>query len=378
MNTRQHLVVIDPIAFPGGSKVATENILALLPLQGTRVTILSADRKAWQHPGWRHVRLFELPWLARREQGLGYFARHLWIGMQLLLLRLRHGRIDTALGASGPGVDLALYLARGLLRYRVVQLVHGPVARSRTIARCLLRADQVHYLPSTRDTLVDALASIRHDPQLDPSRFQVMLNGLPERAWPSPCQYRRPAIFWAASLLKWKGLDTLLAAIEQTPQQARALTTICYIRPRDTALPTSKAPVDLARVRWYQAPPELDALRADANIFVSTSEHEPFGLSILEAMAAGHCVLIPSDGAYWDRELHDGIDCIKYRPGDSSDLAVRLAELCVSMDRVRQIGLRAAEHALAYRAEACYADIVRSLQASRVKPGNAQTRTKAR
>ncbi len=77
--------------------------------------------------------LHEPAWLAQQEQGIAYFIRHFIILLNILWLRLRFGHFDMALGASGPGVDLALYLARPLLNWKVVQLVHGPVACSRTI-----------------------------------------------------------------------------------------------------------------------------------------------------------------------------------------------------------------------------------------------------
>lgn len=257
------------------------------------------------------MRLFQCAWLAQQEQGIAYFLSHLWIAFFVLITRLRLGRIDVALGASGPGVDLALYLVKPLLGFRIVQLVHGPVARSRTIR----------------------------------------------------CQVVRPVIFWEALLLKWKGLDTLLQAARTVDVENRPPTHICYIRPKKTALPVSLAPVVLEAVCWHEAPKDLDQLRAEANIFVSTSECEPFGLSILEAMAAGHCVVIPADGAYWDRILKQGVDCLKYRPGDSADLAGKLDFLNNNLAQIKRLGEAAFKVASQYRASQCYAPIKKALEA---------------
>ena len=139
----QHLLLIDPIAFPGGSKIATSHALALADTQQLRVTVVTRDPASWSGQNLRTVKLFEPGFLASREQGLAYFLRHLIIFLNILLARVRYGRFDTAVGASGPGVDLSLYLGKSCLGYRVVQLIHGPVARSRTIARALRAADRV-------------------------------------------------------------------------------------------------------------------------------------------------------------------------------------------------------------------------------------------
>lgn len=362
MNSKRHLLVLDPTAFAGGSKIATENILQLLDSERVRITLLSADQHSWHNVPMNRVQLNEPKWLCRQQQGIAYFLRHLFIAVNIVFARLRYGRFDIALGASGPGVDLALYLIKPILGFKLVQLIHGPVARSRTIGRCLNAANEIHYLSSTKDSLQTALATVSDTPsQLKLPRFQVMENGLPENNWPVSCQTRRPVIFWAASLLKWKGLNTLLTALIQIETGQRPETHICFIRPEETTLPVIKAPVDIKSVHWHENPEYLNALRTAANIFVSTSKNEPFGLSILEAMATGHCVLIPADGAYWDLILTDGIDCIKYAPDDATDLAHKLLSTSRDMDRVRTLGFAAVKMASSYRAEACYASIKNTL-----------------
>jgi glycosyltransferase involved in cell wall biosynthesis len=114
-------------------------------------------------------------------------------------------------------------------------------------------------------------------------------------------------------------------------------------------------------VRWYESPDRLDRLRAESDIFVSTSSHEPFGLSILEAMAAGLCVIIPADGAYWDQQLKDGIDCVKYRPGDALDLAEKIMVTREDPNRVERIGDSARRLASNYCAEWLYAPIAEQM-----------------
>jgi glycosyltransferase involved in cell wall biosynthesis len=369
MIRKRHLIVIDPTAFSGGSKVATENMLRLLDIEQTRITILTADANSWRLPLFKRVRLYQPRWLASRDQGITYFLRHTCIALNVLLLRLRFGRFDIALGASGPGVDLALYLLKPILGIKIIQLIHGPVAQSNTIARSLMQADEVHYLESCRDSLVATLSRITDTPQnIMSSRFHIMQNGLSLHAWPTACQTLYPAIFWAASLLKWKGLETLLAALNKIEPECRPATHICYIKPQHTQLDISPAPVDLELVYWYENPINIDQIRASTNIFISTSSNEPFGLSILEAMAAGLCILIPADGAYWDRTLTNNIDCIKYRAGDADDLAQKLLMLSKNMKRVTELGGRAAKIALNYRAKKQYANLKKSLTEIAISP----------
>ena len=220
------------------------------------------------------------------------------------------------------------------------------------MGRCLDQADQVQYLDTTRPSLTAALERYRPDrPATLPETFHPFHNTLPDSAWPSQCQYQTPVVLWAASLLSWKGLPTLTNALQAIPVEQRPESHICYIRPLQTDLPISDAPLDIDKTQWHEQPEHLDAIRATSNIFVSTSHKEPFGLSILEAMAAGHCVLIPEDGAYWDKRLVHNRECIKYPAGDAAALASILTELVANPARTQQLGQEAANHAQAYRSD---------------------------
>lgn len=366
MKDKRHLIVVDPTAFGGGSKVATETILALLNKQQVRITVLSADKDSWKGPQIQsmdltRVQLYEPKWLAEKEQGLSYFARHFFIAFNLLLVSLRFGRFDIALGASGPGVDLALYLLRPMMNYKIIQLIHGPVAKSRTIARCLKVAHKVFYLQTSYISLKNALATLPAFNGSLPTNFHLFQNGLSKKQWPTACQKKYASFFWAASLLKWKGLDLFLAALNTMPLADQCPSHICYIKPKGVQLPVTNAPVQLAKVNWHNHPNNLDQLRANSNIFISTSQHEPFGLSILEAMAAGQSIVIPADGAYWDQVLTDNVNCIKYTPGDSQDLSNKLLNLSCNLPLITRLGEQAQLVAQDYQAEKQYAQIVNQL-----------------
>ena len=363
--TRAHCVLVDTIPYRGGSKIATEKALRLFVEQGGRVSVLGRDPSSWQLPGLRYWRLWEWSALVRREQGLGYFLRHGLIFMQLSALLLVR-RPTVMLGASGPGNDLAMYLARWLWRIPLVQWIHGPVACSRTLGRALALADWVFYLPSSRPSIEAALQAHAGlavaQARLASTQWQTITNGLARQEWPTRCQTKQaPQLFWAASLLKWKGLDLLVEALQCLPEPLPAH--ICYLRPAQTALSVSEICPQLPASHWYEAPNSLDALRARCNIFVSTSSQEPFGLSVLEAMAAGLAVLIPADGAYWDEHLTDGHDCLKYAPGNARALAECLLRLKHDAGLRDRLGEAAARQTQAYRAERVYQPVVSVLLA---------------
>lgn len=364
-SARPRALLLDPVAFRGGSKVAAEHALACLPAGTLEVWVLSADPFSWQCPGLRRVALHLPAPLHRASRGVPYALRHLLILLQVLWLYCRAGGFRVLIGNSGPGVDLALYLCRALTGTPLLQWVHGPVAASRLQGRCLARAERVLYLPDCRSSLARALAlaygPYRAAERLGGQHWQPLVNGLPQCRWPSPAAAEASAVFWAASLLRWKGLDLLLEAIERIPPEHRPVCEICYLRPRDSALPQSIAPRPHPGVAWHEAPADLDAIRRRCGVFVSTSDREPFGLSILEALAAGLCVVLPADGAYWDRQLVDGEDCLKYRPGDAEDLARVLGDLQAAPLRRRCIATRGAERASDYRAESIYAPLCRIL-----------------
>lgn len=335
------IVVVDPIPFRGGSKVATEVLLDELAKRMPEMTfhVLTQDPASWTHC--RHHKLWVPPILKGRESGLGYLLKQGWQTMVILWLVWRLGEVKCLLAASGPGVDLGCYWAARLLRCRVVQLIHGPVGCSGLSARALKRANLVFYLESARRSL-EALI-LRLGETDFPSHWKSFINGLSEVDWPTTTS-GGSRILWAASLLKWKGLETILAAHQQI-SSGRPELIVCYLQPMGTRLPCSQPQPQLSDTRWYSSPDNLDEIRSRCGIFVSTSHQEPFGLSILEAMAAGLCVVIPTDGAWWDQHLMDGVNCCKYHPNDSDDLARVLVALDAMPDVVIRLGRNAQVHA---------------------------------
>lgn len=357
-----HVLVLDAIAFRGGSKVATETILALLDVDHVRVSVLTRDLDSWQADSLQRYPLRQPLFLSCRVVGFMYFVRHVVLLLNIVWFVIRHGKVDVWLGASGPGVDMGIYLARWLLGGRVVQLIHGSVACSRTIGRCLISADKVFYLRSAYDSLQRALVMVNAtEADFDIGKFEVMLNGLSAQAWPTVSECDDLTILWAASALKWKGLDLFIEALAKFSDQCRPHSQICFLRPKDIMLPWSEVNIPIKHVQWYESPENLNEIRAHSSVFISTSLNEPFGLSILEALAAGLCVMIPRDGAYWDQVLEDGQSCVKYVPGCSEDLVKKISALSCMPSKIKEIACRGRVVAERYRAESCYHNVLEGL-----------------
>lgn len=368
MNNINHILVFDPITYTGGSKVATREMMDLINRKKHHITILTANPSSWLLRNIEIINMSHPKWLPISEHGKGYWLRQLYFCFWLIYTRIFYGKINMAVGASGPGIDMPLYLMKGLLGYQITQLIHGPVGLSRSIGLCLCKAQHVFYLKSAYPSLIAAIKQVWRKKTetvqeenvqnlLRTHHFEAFVNGISDKNLPSPCQYETPSLFWAASLLKWKGLDLLLEVINSTPESNRVPTRICYLLPENNALPTTEAPQEITSIEWHHQPAQLDRLRSQSNIFISTSHQEPFGLSILEALIAGMCVIIPSDGAFWDLVLTHNKNCLKYKPNDISSLQQQINKATSNIQLIKTIGKAGAHLSQGYRSEQCYLNI---------------------
>ena len=361
---KKHLLIVDPIVIAGGSKSASQLAISHANLSRYEITVMTNDPDSWSKLEARYVPIRTLSFIRTAQHGVMFLMAHLLVTLNMFWVAIRYGKPQLVIGASSPNVDMSIYLFRKVVNFQWLQFVHGDVPQSRLSGKALLATDSLAMLKSSEASVKNVVKSVANDEQFHHlfARSQTFTfdNGLDENQWPSRSHQEKPVVYWAASLLKWKGLDTLIEAY-RTSDLPKA--NICYIAPKDMPHGVTKAPVNLEHVAWHEKPNNLDELRANSSIFVSTSQREPFGLSILEAMAAGLAVIIPADGAYWDEKLHNELTCIKYTPNDSDDLSRAIKRLANDDVLRADIGKRAFHLAQHYRAQACYLLIAQVIDA---------------
>lgn len=388
----EHKLIFDPVPYSGGSKTAVQEMLSLCQTSNVRFTVFTNDPNSWtpaSQSNTHSVRKFSLnKKIQIQTNGLGYWYKQLHLFfilcLELIKLRIKGKKISSLIGISGPGVDFSLYLAKLIFRYEVIQLIQGPVAPSRTIGYCLTKADSVFYLRGVKRSILKALEryfsfhlqqnaateiALFH---LTTFNFYVFDNGLTPQRWPTPCDYSCTQVFWAASLLKWKGLQTLTNAINLTEKVISLPFHICYIKPENTSADINTPPNNSSNIYCYEKPKNLDEIRSRCSIFISTSQNEPFGLSILENLAAGLCVIIPDDNSYWAKRLEDRQTCLKYTPNDPRSLAEAIETLAFEPAMIESIGKAGQVIAQHYQASVCYRE-VSDILSSLPMPDNAST-----
>ncbi|MBH5399803.1 glycosyltransferase family 4 protein [Bradyrhizobium sp. CNPSo 4010] len=183
------------------------------------------------------------------------------------------------------------------------------------------------------------------------SRGAVIWNGIAPRA---PSGRKQDLIFAAGRLWdRAKNIETLAAAAPGLDWPVEVA------GPVDAPLSTG--------VTWLGELPHeaLETRLQHAAIFVSPALYEPFGLSVLEAAAAG-CALVLSDIPTF-RELWRGA-ALFVDPADSEALHRMLAELCADDTGRAKLQRAAYEQSLTYslrRMTSAYLGLYRDLTASR-------------
>jgi glycosyltransferase involved in cell wall biosynthesis len=123
-----------------------------------------------------------------------------------------------------------------------------------------------------------------------------------------------------------KRVGTLLDALDNGPPELSEISfTIYGLGPEMDPL-KDRAAKTHSNVHFAGFSADIPNQMAAADLLVHTSPEEPFGLVVLEAMAANLPVLVP-DAAGPGAIVEDGVNGFKFRPGDSAHLAERLMEL---------------------------------------------------
>ncbi len=179
----------------------------------------------------------------------------------------------------------------------------------------------------------------------------------------------RPVILFASKLQTRKLADNLLEAYRRLLVRGHTYAPPYLLFVGDgeerARLEASAARERLSGVRFlgFKNQTELPAFFALADVFVLPARHEPWGLVVNEAMAAGVPVVLSSDvGAAADL-VTPGVEGFVYPTGDVDAMTVALERVLASPENAATMGIAAARRVADWNIEADMRGLRRALAA---------------
>jgi glycosyltransferase involved in cell wall biosynthesis len=348
------LLVHDESPGLGGSVTSLGALVPFLRRAGWRVHVAAMQPDGWEGEG---IRPHLLRRRGERVTGAAYFARETVRALDLRALA-RRLRPDVLLANNGPTANLATHLAGRSLGVPVAQYVRGPFPASGLAGKILRSAAAVFTVGEECARLAARVGQVE---------VQPVAEGIDPARWP----HRRGAFtrdwFWNSALVGWKGLPLLLEAYARVGSEAPPLH-VCYAtlpdHHPDTVAPPAQVPPG---VEMRRTPPDLDALRAGCLVYVHTAlQPEPFGRSVLEAMAAGLCPVVPAAGTPGKLVRHL-VNGLVYAPGSVDGLASLLRIAAGDPALCARLGAQAEADARAYRSDLAFQPLLSGLE--RIRAG---------
>lgn len=230
-------------------------------------------------------------------------------------------------GCSRAGLLVALWLARWGER-RVVATVHCYGRRRwfyRYAARTLAPGGRLFFL-SPEMSRYYGLPAQTWDECLPPC---ISLPVKARAECPRPREIRAAGI---GALVRWKRWDLVLDALAQLPAELRARWRFTHIGATDGSAASARYGRELSertralglekQVVWLGQQPTSEALLGGSDVLLVPSDHEPFSLARLEALAAGvPSVSADSGGARDLIAKTPPANGWLFRNGDAGDLA---------------------------------------------------------
>jgi len=361
MTLRRHrsplLLIHDESPALGGSATSLGALAPFLRKAGWRVEVAAMHSDGWKDCG---IEPHLLRRRGERVTGSSYFAREAIRALDLRALATRL-RPDVLLANNGPTANLATHLAGRSLGLPVAQYVRGPFPPTGLAGKILRSAEAIFTVGDECTRLASRIGRV--------GVLQVA-EGLDPSRWPRPRVAFSRDWLWNSALVGWKGLPLLLDAYGRVGEVAPPLH-VCYAglpahHPDAVTLPEELPP----GVEASRTPPDLDAIRSRCLVYVHTALlPEPFGRSILEAMAAGLCPIVPAAGTP-GRLVRHGVNGLVYAPGSAEGLASLLRLAARDPSLCARLGARAEADARAYRSDLSFAPLLSGLE--RIRLGRVQ------
>ncbi len=179
-------------------------------------------------------------------------------------------------------------------------------------------------------------------------------------------QAGRPIILFASKLQQRKHADHLVEALQQVATQHGTRPYLLVVgdgeeRGRLEELALARGLAHDVRFLGFRNQSELPAFLALADVFVLPSRHEPWGLIVNEAMAAGCAVIVSSDVGAAPDLVQNGVSGFVYPVGDVNALAEALLRVLASPDTARHMGQAGRERIASWDFEADVAGLRQAL-----------------
>ncbi|MFQ5351155.1 MAG: glycosyltransferase family 4 protein, partial [Thermoanaerobaculia bacterium] len=289
------------------------------------------------------------------------------IGAQLTISARILGVAERVIGDFAPdvlhasGLHFAGSAAAAILARRhdipLVTTGHvaSPAALSLPIRTAVAAYEQVigrRILRRSCRVIAVSAAVAAHLRRLGADNPAVVHNGVDRDRFAPASRTEDPHVVFVGRLIANKGPDAALAAFGAV-QYPGARLTFVGDGPMRRSLEEAAQRIG-PDIRFMGNIGDVAPVLNEADILIRPSQTEGQSLAILEAMAAGVCVLATDISAH--RELLDGGRCGELAiPGDRMDLAVRLRRLLQDEASRRRIASAARQRAAAYTWEECAA-----------------------
>ena len=291
-----HILLISTNYLPqlgGVEQVVAQQAQALIA-QGHRVTLITSRSGASSYGAEQHGRLTVYRCYLGVTPAIVAAPLALWTRLRLWRA-LRRQRPDMIhLHFADNATRYALWLKQWLSVPLVVSL-HGndveKFPKERPIYRNLLRdgLNSADFITAcSQDLLQTAGVADQHHAQAVPNGVDTT-----KFADAPPYQHNRPYLLTVARLVHKKGIDVLIDAVAQLQTDAVDLLVVGDGPERDALEASVKKHQLENRVHFLGrvSPDKIPSLLAGCTLFVLASRQEPFGIVLLEAMAAGKPVV---------------------------------------------------------------------------------------
>lgn len=335
---QRRVLVEDASPGVGGALTSLAALVDVLSTHGYEVRVMASAHEAAAECG-----VLALP----LQDGDGPFALRVARRSLSLIREARAWRPHVLLGNNAPAPNLACAIAARALGIPRLQYVRGAFHRGRL----------------ARAVLVDAAAIFAVGAEVHarlPAAIRVE-EGLSEAQWPSAREGTTTRRFWCSTLAPWKGIGLFCDALAQAPGAGADL---CAADLASWGHPGSMAasmpPGCVVHRNASQA--SIDRLRSQCGIYVHTAlQPEPFGRSVLEAMAAGLCPVVPDEGGPRTLVTH-GVSGLHYEARSKVSLVAALRRLDADASLRESLSNEAAKVAHAHRAEVAFEPIRLALE----------------